>query len=186
MLCNPRTKASLDIIQLALTLGGTSNLHTQRRLIILSVSVRITWLLRICSVCRDCCPLCEFQSQFLFPTDILPVIEMALTTAAKEGRNQFTLTWLRHQSEDGLSVLDWGLRLFVAVRTQARKAKKRLGPRLNKAITCALGNEVGYKAVLTASLAIHSLWCPGTVRMSERSAWSLWQRYHSQNVRWGA
>lgn len=37
----------------------------------------------------------------------------------------------------------------MTVRTQARKAKKRLGPRLNKAIMDTLNNEVGYKAVLT-------------------------------------
>ena len=63
-----------------------------------------------------------------------------------EGRNQFTLTWLRNQSKEGLSMLDWGLRVFMAaVRTQARKTKKRLGPGLNKAIKDRLDNEVGYK-----------------------------------------
>ena len=75
-------------------------------------------------------------------------MELALTAAAKEGRDQFKLTWLRHQSKGGPSVLDWRLIAFMAVRTQARRAKKRLGPRLNKAITHILDNEVGYKAVL--------------------------------------
>ena len=82
------------------------------------------------------------------------VIDLALTAAAKEDRERFSLTWLRQQGENVLRLLsrmfDWMLSLY-AVRIQARKAKKQIGPRLNRAIKCALENGVVHEV---ASLPI--------------------------------
>ncbi|KAH9021473.1 hypothetical protein EDB85DRAFT_417747 [Lactarius pseudohatsudake] len=57
------------------------------------------------------------------------LIKLALTDAAKEGMESFSLSWLRQR-----------------IRTHARKAKKRLGPQLNKSIECVIRNEaqLGY------------------------------------------
>lgn len=63
------------------------------------------------------------------PPTYSQLIESALTDAAKENRARFGLTWLRQQ-----------------IRTRAKKAKKPLGPHLNKAILRVLndGARLGY------------------------------------------
>jgi hypothetical protein len=78
-------------------------------------------------------------------TSFPSVIELALTEAAKEGMEGFSLTWLRRQSKQCLVMLAYkdGLLPLVTVHKQARRAKRRLGPRLNKYILHTLEHEVG-------------------------------------------
>ncbi|KAH8977957.1 hypothetical protein EDB86DRAFT_1014395 [Lactarius hatsudake] len=78
------------------------------------------------------------------PATYAQLIELALTEAAKEGLEQFNLKWLRQQ-----------------IRAQAKKAKRRLGPRLIHFILHKLYHDaqLGYLRLQSNSrgLSIHML-----------------------------
>ena len=70
----------------------------------------------------------------------------------------------------------------MTVCVQARKAKKRIGPRLNKAILCTLENGVVYEVAFHITT---DLCCPGTTGIFPSSMWDLWQWHFSLHVSWG-
>jgi len=119
------------------------------------------------SVCSSC-SWCNILDLWL--TGMIPlVIELALTAATKEDREQFSLTWLHQQSEKCLVthiLLDIQ---HMAVHDQAKKKKRQIGPHLNQAILHALENRVVYYKV-----AFHittDLCCLGTTRILPSSMW---------------
>ena len=79
------------------------------------------------SVCSSC-----FRSDSWL-TDIIPkVIELALTAAAKEDRERFSLVWLRQQSEECLSrMFDWILSMHGSLCSR-QKIKKANWPPSNQ------------------------------------------------------
>jgi hypothetical protein len=87
------------------------------------------------------------------------VIELVLAEVAKGGREHFNLTWFHQQGKQYIVMPSYkdGLLPLATVRMQAKKLKRPVGPRLNKAILRTLDCEVSGLLVALSACTHHDI-----------------------------